>query len=311
MDGGHNPLGDPAQLLAEVSEHFAGRGIVFGNLETAVSDRGAPEDKAFTFRAPTSAPASLAAAGFDVVSLANNHSGDYGSAAFEDTVAAVAAAGLVGVGGGLNKQEAWAPRLVEAEADRSGPPLRVAFLAFNEILPENFAATDTRAGNAYTQDFGAILEAVAAARPLADRLVVSMHWGIERQFEPTGRQVQEARGLIDAGADVVLGHHPHVIEGIEFYGDGLIAYSLGNFVFSPGSDQGRDTYILDFTFAAEGAGGITGVVAHPVRISGASPVFAEGGTFDRVAGVIAETSRGRGTAAEVTADSVILTPGPS
>ncbi|MDR3106584.1 MAG: CapA family protein [Bifidobacteriaceae bacterium] len=304
MGGGHNPLGDPATLLAAVSPHLAARDLTFGNLETAVSDRGKPEDKTFTFRAPTSAAASLASTGFDVVSLANNHSGDYGGDAFRDTLTAVSAAGLVGVGGGVNREEAWSPRIVEA-GGRGAPPVRIAFLAFNEILPENFAATESRPGNTYTQDLQAILGTVAAARPLADYLIVSMHWGIERQFEPTERQVREAHALIDAGVDVVLGHHPHVIEGIEFYGGGLIAYSLGNFVFSPGSAQGRDTYVLDFTLSP---GGISDVAAYPAYISGASPVFVSGAEFGRIGGLIAQYSRQRGAAVEIAADSVSLRP---
>ncbi|MDR0626804.1 MAG: CapA family protein, partial [Bifidobacteriaceae bacterium] len=283
MDSGRNPLGDPAELLAQVSDHLVARDIAFGNLETALSNRGAPIAKKYTFGAPTSAAASLAAVGFDVLSLANNHFGDFGADASADTVQALASAGLLGVGAGLNPAEPWAPKLLEAPGLDGYAPPRIAFLAFTDVTPESFPPAEAPVGNAYTEDLAVMVNAVAAAQGLGDHLVVSMHWGIERQFEPSVLQVAQAHALVDAGADVVLGHHPHVIEGIEFYNGALIVYSMGNFVFSPGSAVGRDTYVLDFTLTPDG---VTDVAAYPAYISGARPHFAEGSEFKRIAGLI-------------------------
>ncbi|MDR1186770.1 MAG: CapA family protein [Bifidobacteriaceae bacterium] len=304
MDSGLGPLGDPADLLAQVSGHLAAADIAFGNLETAVSDRGAPIAKMYTFGAPASAAASLAEAGLDVLSLANNHFGDYGPDASADTVEAVAAAGLVGVGAGLNPAEPWAAKVVEAGPDGYAPA-RIAFLAFTDVTPESFPPTGAPVGNAYTEELAVMVDAVAAARGLADHLVVSAHWGIEREFEPSELQVAQAHALVDAGAQVVLGHHPHVIEGVEFYNGALIVYSMGNFVFAPGSAAGRDTYVLDFALTPDG---VRDVAAYPALIAGARPRFAEGGDFDRIAGLIADYSRRLGTAAEVVGDSVRLAP---
>jgi poly-gamma-glutamate synthesis protein (capsule biosynthesis protein) len=305
MDSGGGPLGDPADLLAGVSDHLAARDIAFGNLETAVSDRGAPIAKMYTFGAPASAAVSLAEAGFDVVSLANNHFGDYGPDASADTVEAVAAAGLVGVGAGANPAGPWSAKVVEVGA-AGFAPARIVFLAFTDVTPEAFPPPEAPVGNAYTEDLQVMVDAVAQARGLGDYLVVSMHWGVERQFEPSELQVAQARALVEAGADVLLGHHPHVIEGVEFWGGALIVYSMGNFVFWPGSTAGRDTFVLDFTLTPDGA---TDVAAYPAHISGARPGFAEGGEFDRIAGLIADYSRRLGTVAEVAADSVRLAPG--
>jgi poly-gamma-glutamate synthesis protein (capsule biosynthesis protein) len=283
---GARSMGDPDDLLAAVRKRLADADITYGNLETPLSSRGKPADKQYTFRGPISAAAALARAGFDVVSVANNHSLDYGRTAFADTIDALEDAGVTPVGGGADRDAAWAPVIVKANG------ARVAFLAFSEITPVDFAATSTRSGCAYTQDFAAVRSAVKAAAQTADYTVVAMHWGIENNYTPTARQVKEGRALIKAGADAVLASHPHVLQGVEFYRDGLIAYSMGNFVFSPGAASGRDSAILHLTLTADG---VDAVSATPVHLDTFAPKPQKGASGKRVLKILKKGSVARGT----------------
>ncbi len=138
---------------------------------------------------------------------------------------------------------------------------------------------------------------IAAAHAQADYVIVSFHWGVERSYRPTSSQVRFGRSAIDAGADAVLSHHPHVIQGVEYYRGKLIAYSLGNFVFSPGSTAGHDTMILSMRLSPSG---VSDVRARAMFIDGAGrPTLARGRNARRINGIIAKTSRGRGTKAFV------------
>jgi poly-gamma-glutamate synthesis protein (capsule biosynthesis protein) len=301
MGGYHNNLGAAATVLAGVADDLSQADITFGNLEQAVTNGGSPwPEKTWTFRSPPEDLQGLYQSGFDIVSLANNHALDYGRAGFEDTLEAFADSDLLQVGGGPTLADAWTPRIIEL-ADGT----TVAFLAFSEIGPAEFAATDTQPGVAYTNSIADITAAVAAAAVQADYTLVSMHWGIENEPPPTERQVSEGRAIIDAGADVVLGGHPHIIQGIEFYGGGLINYSFGNFVFSPGADTGNDTYILHLTLTPDG---VVDVAAVPVRLHNAAPQLAEGATLDRLLAEITTQSAARGTTVTVSAGRALLTP---
>ena len=148
--------------------------------------------------------------------------------------------------------------------------------------------------------------AVKAARRKANYVIVSFHWGLEGHYTPTSTQVKFGRGAIDSGADLVLSEHPHVLQGVEFYHHRLIAYSLGNFVFSPGSTAGHDSMILRITI---GPHGIASVVARPAYIgSGGAPALAKGSAAKRILGIIARTSRGRKTHVSVGKTSATLKP---
>jgi poly-gamma-glutamate synthesis protein (capsule biosynthesis protein) len=295
---GARSFGDPDTLLTEVAPLLQTADLSYGNLETPLSDRGSPADKSFTFRGPLSAAPALARAGFDVMSVANNHSLDYGRKAFDDTLRALDKAGVNPVGGGKNHQEAWAPLIVE----RKGA--LIAFLAFSEITPTDFAATSSKSGCAYTQDFAAVKKAVVQAAKEADYVVVGMHWGIEGDYEPTSRQVKEAHALIKAGAAAVLGSHPHVLQGIEFYQDGLIAYSMGNFLFSPGSDKGRDSAILSFTLTDDGPRMVSARAAYLARYA---PTLPSGSNARRILNILKKGSVQRGTSVELEESSARFT----
>lgn len=198
--------------------------VTVGNLECVVSTLGSPEPKQFTFEANPLGFDRLARASFDIVSVANNHSGDYGKAAFMDMLARLPAHGIAPLGGGANLTQAHQPVL------RTLRTTTLGFLAYCEIGPEDFAATDSTPGHAWL-DPNRIRADVAALRPRADFIIVFTHWGIEYQLAETSHQQVMARLAIDAGADLVVGAHPHVIQPYELYRGKLIVYSLGNFVF--------------------------------------------------------------------------------
>lgn len=224
--------------------------IAFGNLECAVSTRGAPVPKEFTFRGSPSDLASIVRyAGLDVLNLANNHVGDYGTAALLDTIRAVRATGALPVGAGANLAEAARARVVE----RLG--LRVAFVGFSDIVPAGFAAGPSSPGTT-TADPALIRSAIAAARRRADVVVATFHWGIERDPHENARQRQLAAIARSAGAQAVIGAHPHVLQPIRRMGArGVVAYSLGNFVWAAGSPQSSATGILELRLSGRGVEG--------------------------------------------------------
>jgi len=219
-----------------------GADIAFGNLETPLSDRGAPtpgkskeslrNHTNFIFRAPPACAAGLAWAGFDIVSLANNHAMDFGPEALRDTLESLEEAGIAVIGGGANLDRAYAPHFLE----RNGQ--RIALLGISDILPAFSEAGKERPGIAPARgkEFEARMpDAIAAARKEADQVIVSVHWGKERFTGATPKQRKLGRRLIDWGADLVIGHHTHCMGPVERYGGGLIHYSLGNFVSYTGS----------------------------------------------------------------------------
>jgi poly-gamma-glutamate synthesis protein (capsule biosynthesis protein) len=215
---GRDPLAAFAPILAAADYRI-------GNLECPVATVGQPmESKIHNFRAD---PATLRVlqGRFDALSVANNHSGDYGQAAFLETLEHVRAAGIASFGGGRNLAEAHRPLWIE----RKG--LRIAVLAYNEFKPRSFEAGPHWPGIAWSEDSHVVADIRAARAAGADIVIPIMHWGWEREPHPTARQRQLARLMIDAGADAVVGGHPHVTQGTETYRGKPVIYSLGNFVF--------------------------------------------------------------------------------
>ncbi len=211
----------PFTYTADVLRHFD---LTIGNLECVISTLGAPVPKAYTFRGDARAYDRLIAAGFDLVSVANNHSGDYGKAAFLDEFLTLPTRGITPIGGGRNKQQAHTPIFKTVRGTT------LAFLAYDEIDPYSFAATATTPGHAWLNETD-LRQDLAQARQSADFVLIFVHWGIEYFASLTAHQRALAQLAIDAGADLVVGAHPHVIEPYEFYKGKLIVYSLGNFVF--------------------------------------------------------------------------------
>jgi poly-gamma-glutamate synthesis protein (capsule biosynthesis protein) len=252
------PWGDVAPVLRSAD-------IAFGNLECSVSTRGAPVPKEFRFRgSPAALRRVVRHTGLDVLNLANNHVGDYGTAALLDTVRAVRASGALPVGAGATLAAARRPQVVT----RLG--LRVAFVGFSDIGPASFFAGASSPGTSFA-DAGAIDAAVRAARRRADVVVATFHWGIERDTAENVRQRSFAAVALRAGAAAVIGAHPHVLQPVRRASvTQVVAYSLGNFVWSAGSGATSATGLLRLSLSARG---VEGARLRPARIVQARPVL--------------------------------------
>ncbi len=229
--------------FVHVQPFFKDSHIVFGNLEGPLTTGGRAEpDKQFVFRSPPAkvVPA-LKAAGFNAFSLANNHTLDYGAEGLRHTIAALDEAGIAYAGAGENLVQARRPAIITAEGRK------VAVLAYSLTLPENFFAGPAKPGTAFGHE-GHVRADVARARKEADIVLVSFHWGQEGKTELREYQTRVGRAAIDAGAAAVLGHHPHILQGIERYKDGVILYSLGNFVFGSYSKTAKTSVVAQLSF---------------------------------------------------------------
>jgi len=219
--GGFEPL------WAEIAPLFKSADLVFGNLETPVAPLlGAPGEP-YRFNAPAALPGALKGSGFTLLALANNHAYDQGPRGLQETRTRLVVEGLVPLGGGRDQAEAMAPRILE----RNG--IRIAFLAWTDLL--NLSLNRPGKGPwVNVLDLEQAARSVRGARLQADAVVVSLHWGKEDRHDPTPRQRDITTLLFEAGADLVLGHHPHVLQPLEFMEMGdrrvAVAYSLGNFI---------------------------------------------------------------------------------
>jgi len=250
---------------ASVGATLRGADIAFGNLECPVSLRGTAQVKQYTFRGrPSSVAAMRADAGFDVLNLANNHSGDYGDAALVDTLRTLRANDIVPVGAGANEAAAYRPAVVEALG------LKVAFVGFSSILPFEFRAVGLSPGTAWATP-ERVTAAIARARRSADVVIATFHWGIERDTVESPAQRALADVALRAGATAVIGAHPHVLQPVRRPAGRLVAYSLGNFVFGANSPGTSSTGILRVDL---GAGEVVGSAFLPARIEGSRPVLA-------------------------------------
>ncbi|MGH8911087.1 MAG: CapA family protein, partial [Acidimicrobiia bacterium] len=192
------------------------------NLECAPSDLGAPLTKAFIFRCDTASLPIMAAAGVDVANLGNNHSGDYGKEALVDGRANVAAAGIVPVGAGKDAAEAALPAVVEVNG------WKIAVVGLGGIYPSlDWFATADRAGMADGDSIETMVEAVRSADEVADLVVVTVHWGVELDVEPTPEDRRRAEAMIAAGADMIFGHHAHRLQPLEIVDGTPVAWNLG------------------------------------------------------------------------------------
>jgi poly-gamma-glutamate capsule biosynthesis protein CapA/YwtB (metallophosphatase superfamily) len=248
---GGNPLREVAPLLQAAD-------VAAVNLETPAGAPGSPQPKEFVFLAPPELLTALRAAGVDVVSLANNHALDHGAGSMLDTARRARAAGLVVVGAGADAAEAYRPAYLDVRGQRVG------VVGLSKVVPPGWAATATRAGVASAHDERAALAAVREAAAAADHVVVLVHWGVELAACPGADLVGLADRLHAAGADVVAGHHPHVLQGIVPRADRVTAFSLGNFVWYHDRPPSDVTGVLDVTLSS---GGLS-TAFHPARIGG-------------------------------------------
>ena len=258
--------------LAEVVDLLQSADIAFGNLETPVSERGSPIEKWVNMLMPPALLTDVMDLGFQVVTLANNHMMDYGEVAFKDTLTHLDSHELAHVGAGLDLDAAWRAEILEVGNSH------IAFLGAASTLGPGSAATKDRPGvapihvsesysidpaasmeqpgsapyvltRAWQEDLDRAAEAIAQVRGKADLVVVAMHWGVppfwRSRFQDglADYQINVGHSLIDAGADVIIGHHPHSLQEVEVYKGRPILYSLGNFAFHHNKGPVSDTPI--------------------------------------------------------------------
>jgi poly-gamma-glutamate capsule biosynthesis protein CapA/YwtB (metallophosphatase superfamily) len=259
----------------KVREIIAGADISFGNLETAITPGRKVATNEMVFRADPENAQILADVGFDVLSLANNHSMNFGATGMEDTIKYLEEAGVQTSGAG-KEELAYAPVYIDKNN------IRFAFLSFQSpaFVPQSYKASADRLGVAFI-DEKKMIASVTEAKQSADIVIVSMHAGVEYTALPNTRQVEFSRAAIDAGADMVIGHHPHVTQTMEKYKGKYIFYSLGNFVFDQmWSRETRRGLMIKVDFNREGVQKIELV---PVLINDYSqPQIIEGSEQDDV-----------------------------
>jgi poly-gamma-glutamate capsule biosynthesis protein CapA/YwtB (metallophosphatase superfamily) len=249
---------DPVQIEAFRTHGYdwawSGLGGLFGrddltvvNLECPVTDIVDPEPKAFTFRCDPQALPAARRAGVDVMSQANNHAYDQGPAGLVDSVDTIRATGLTSVGAGADEVAA----LRAARFEING--WTVAVVGIDQVLdPLDQVAGPTKPGTAAGHDFRLALRAVRDAAASSDLVVVMIHWGVELEARPRPYQVRQAHRMVDAGANVIFGAHPHVLQPLETYRGRPIFYSLGNLVWPRISKQASVTAVGEVIVAPDG-----------------------------------------------------------
>jgi len=220
--------GDYTYPFLKIADVLKSADLTFGNLEGPISFRGKDQGGQYSFRADPKTAFGLVSAGFDVLSIANNHIFDWGEDAFKDSIYILKANGIDPVGGGMNYSDANKP-LIKKIKDT-----KVAFFAYSMIDYDigKFEATlDVPGKSSFNEE--KLTREISRLKSSgdADIVVVSFHWGNEYEKRSHSKQQEIAYSMIDSGADLIIGHHPHVIQEVEKYKDGWIAYSLGNFVF--------------------------------------------------------------------------------
>ncbi|ELK46405.1 UNVERIFIED_CONTAM: CapA family protein [Halobacillus marinus] len=252
-------------LFENVSPYFQSSDYVTGNFENAVTlgeeDAYTETDKAILLRSNEEPIEALKANNFTNINLANNHTMDYGEQGLLDTTASLKQSGLDYVGAGEDLGEAEAIDYQEING------MTVATLGVTDVTVPGFRALEFGAGVAVS-DLDSVLPRVKEAEENADMVFVHIHWGAEYDNEPHPRQEEMAHAIVDAGADVIIGHHPHVLSPVEVYDDSVIFYSLGNFIFDQGWSRTRDSALVQYDLMEDGTGRFE---INPMRIREARP----------------------------------------
>ena len=212
------------------------------NCENPITLRDEPQDKKFTFQMDPRLISAFTEGGVDIVTLANNHIMDHGPGGLEDTLKILDDNGIAHVGAGMDLREARLPAIMNVSG------MKIAFLGYGNFSP---AEPDTP-GVAYRYPSHVRWDVSKAREGGADIIVVSFHWGVELEPEPTGRDRKLAYLAIDSGADIVVGHHPHVVQPVEVYKGKVIAFSLSNFIFGGNSKRPKDSILLKVIVSPDG-----------------------------------------------------------
>lgn len=219
----NNMGGDFAKLFEHIGDYLKNSDAVFGNLEGPVTAKGPNVGSRFSFAMDSKILPVLVANNFKMVSFANNHVGDHSNSGFADTLANLDTAGLPYTGAGQNFAEVSTPKITVVNG------IKLGFIGCTDVGPDWLAATTNNPGILLCSN-PKLGEIITAAKTQVDFLIFSAHWGVE--YHPRTQHQQDiAHMVIDHGADMVIGHHPHVIEATEWYKDKFIAYSMGNFIF--------------------------------------------------------------------------------
>lgn len=218
--------------------------IFFANLEAPFGTKGEAFAKKYTFQVSPALIKVLIKGGVNLVSLGNNHIMDYGVESLKETIELLTRYKISFAGAGLNLFQARQPAILQVKGKKVG------FLSYSLTFPEEFWATDTSAGTCFPyEEF--VFQDVKELAQKTDLVIVSCHWGQELMNHPKEYQILLAHQLIDKGADIILGHHPHVIQGIEFYKGKPIVYSMGNFIFGSYSERAKESFLLKITWHNE------------------------------------------------------------
>ena len=217
----------------KIADELKKTDILFGNLESPISDKGEKQGSIYSFRAVPEVIEGLVFAGFDILSLANNHAFDYGIQALKDTLSRLHEHDIDYVGAGFNEEQSFSPVIKEIKETKIG------FLAYTNLGPWGWKASQTHSGISWISenDFERITQDIKKTKEETNILIVSLHSGEEYQKTPTDFQVSFAKISIQAGADIIIQHHPHVVQKSEKYLNGYIFYSLGNFIFDQGFSE--------------------------------------------------------------------------
>ena len=230
----------------KIGDYLKNADLVFGNLETPITEGREINDFEMIFRSNPLTEKALKLNNFSILSLANNHTPNFGEKGLKDTFFYLEKEGIKYVGAGENEKTAYQPVYIEKKG------IKFAFLAYNDfdVVSLSYKATENYAGTAFMET-EKMIEAVKKAKQKSDFVIVSMHSGNEYVNKPNSSQVNFAHSAIDAGADLVIGHHPHVVQILEKYKDKYIFYSLGNFIFDQQASETRKGLMVKVYFTKD------------------------------------------------------------
>jgi poly-gamma-glutamate synthesis protein (capsule biosynthesis protein) len=253
----------PEPALGPISRTLADADLSVLNLETAITGRGAPEPKTYTFRTSPKALSVLKDSGVDIVSMANNHAVDFGADGLADTLAAKDSSPIPVIGVGHNAKEAYAPYVTTVRG------VKVAVVAASQvedITNQKWRAGADKPGIASALDVPALVKAVESAKQQAPVVLVYLHWGEEGKACPTGAQTAVAKKLASVGATAVVGTHAHTMVGSGMLGNTYIGYGFGNFLWYGTSNypNSNETGVTTLTLTADGK--VTGEAFAPATI---------------------------------------------
>ncbi|WP_407991659.1 CapA family protein [Kitasatospora sp. CMC57] len=254
----------PEKALGPISGKLEAADLSVVNLETAITDRGAPEPKTYTFRTPARSLKVLQDSGVDIVSLANNHAVDFGAAGLADTLAAKVASPIPVVGFGKNAEEAFAPYMAQVKG------VKVAVLAASQVVDltnQKWRAGADKPGIASALEADTLVKAVLKAKTETPVVIVFLHWGEEGVACPTSAQTALAKRLAAAGASAVVGTHAHTMLGAGMLGDTYVAYGFGNFLWYGTSSYANSNETGVTTLTLTGTGKVTGEVFTPAQVN--------------------------------------------